>query len=92
MRPQTRRPTHPGKLLYDVYLKPTRITVRQLGCEIDEKPSWMSEFANGCRDLWPGLAEKLAARFSTTTDLWTNLQSNYDRWLDKQPDKKEIRR
>ncbi len=72
--------THPGELIRDE-LKARGMTQKQLAAETGIKPSVLSETINGKRPLSLNAALALEKALDIPTDIWMNLQSQYD--LDK---------
>jgi addiction module HigA family antidote len=82
MLPKNRKPTHPGKVLYEEFLKPLGISSAQFADLLGE--GWTE---NKVDDLVQGealfsekWAEKFAMVLGTTPGLWRNLQSIYHEW------------
>ena len=73
-----RRPTPPGEILREEFLKPLRMTQRQLaghlGCDIKV----INRIVNGRSAVTAEMALKLAATFATTPDFWLNAQTAID--------------
>jgi addiction module HigA family antidote len=45
--PKLLEETHPGEILVEAFMKPMKITARQLATDIDVPPSRVSEIVNG---------------------------------------------
>ena len=73
-----RRPTLPGVILREDYLKPRRISVSRLAAVIGCSRKHMSEIVNGRARLEAQLAARLARVFGTSAQFWVNLQANVD--------------
>lgn len=73
-----RRPTSPGDILREEFLKPLRMTQRELaghlGCDIKV----INRIVNGRSAVTAEMALKLAATFATTPDFWLNAQTAVD--------------
>lgn len=73
-----RRPTSPGEILREEFLKPLRMTQRELaghlGCDIKV----INRIVNARSALTAEMALKLAATFVTTPDFWLNAQTATD--------------
>jgi addiction module HigA family antidote len=73
-----RRPTSPGEILREEFLKPLRMTQRELaghlGCDIKV----INRIVNARSALTAEMALKLAATFATTPDFWLNAQTAID--------------
>jgi antitoxin HigA-1 len=79
LKPQ-RRPTTPGEILREHYLKPRNLTVADLARAVDHSYKHMSQIVNGKASIQASLAWKLAAVFDTTPEFWLNLQNAVDLW------------
>lgn len=69
---------HPGEILLEEFMKPMRITARQLAADIDVPPSRISDIVNGNRPITADTALRLALFFKMEERFWVNLQSEYD--------------
>lgn len=82
MLPKYRKPTHPGEVLFEEFLKPLGIAqaqfVRHLG------GTWtnakLNEIIHEKRGVTSDTAVDLAMALGTTPMFWLNLQSHYDLW------------
>ena len=83
LQPQ-RRPTAPGEILREHYLKPRGLSVAELARAVDHSYKHMSQVINGHAAIEARLACKLAAVFGTTPDFWLNLQKAVDLWETRQ--------
>ncbi len=75
-----RKPTHPGKIIKEDYLKPLSITINDLASTLGISRKTLSKIVNERGAVTPGMALRLSRAFETTPDLWLNLQKNYDLW------------
>ena len=69
---------HPGEILLEDFMKPMRISARQLAADIDVSPSRISELVNGTRPITADTALRLGMFFSMEPRFWLNLQAEYD--------------
>jgi addiction module HigA family antidote len=69
---------HPGEILLEDFLRPMGISINKLAREIDMPPGRISTIVNGKRAITADTALRLAAYFGTSTELWLNLQTDYD--------------
>jgi addiction module HigA family antidote len=76
----TRRPTHPGQILKKMYLEPLNLTVTALAETLGVSRKTVSAIVNERKSVTPEMALRLSRAFSTTPELWLNLQRNYDLW------------
>lgn len=74
------RPVHPGEILRCEYLSHRKILAQDLGLDARE----FDELINERRDVTPSLAAGLARALGTSSELWLNLQVNYNRRLPHQ--------
>lgn len=75
-----RRPTSPGVILREHYLKPRSLSVADLARAVDHSYKHMSQVVNGKTGIEAKLAWKLAVVFETTPEFWLNLQNAVDLW------------
>ena len=75
-----RRPSIPGTILREHYLKPRSISVADLARAVEHSYKHMSQVVNGKAAIEARLACKLAAVLGTTPELWLNLQNAVDLW------------
>lgn len=76
--PTHRPPTHPGEVLVEDYLKPLNMSQVELAERIHVPFQRVNMIINGHRGITPDTALRLGKLFSTTPDLWLNLQSRWD--------------
>jgi addiction module HigA family antidote len=70
----TRKPTSPGEMLLEEFLKPANLTQRQFAKNIGVKVEVINRLVNGA-PLEEVLAQKIAAATNTSIELWMNLQN-----------------
>ena len=75
-----RRPTHPGEVLREEFLKPLGLSQTGLAREIGVSFRAINEIVNEKRGISAEMAIKLARRFGTTPEFWLNLQMKYELW------------
>ena len=73
-----RRPTTPGVILREDYLKPRRVSVAALAETVGYSRKHMSQVVNGKTRLEAPMAARLAKVFGTSAQFWVNLQANLD--------------
>jgi addiction module HigA family antidote len=78
MIPTDRRPTHPGTILREMYLRPRNIKIKALVEATGISRKHLSRVVNGHAKITPWIAIKLAAALDTTPELWMNSQRNLD--------------
>ncbi len=77
---RTRPPTHPGGILKRHYLAPLNLTVSELAKSLGVSRKTLSRIVNEHGSITPDMVLRLSKAFSTTPQLWLNLQQNYDLW------------
>jgi len=77
---RTRSPTHPGGILKRHYLEPLNFTVSEFAKSLGVSRKTLSRIVNEHGSITPDMALRLSKAFSTTPQLWLNLQQNYDLW------------
>ncbi len=73
-----RKPTHPGEILREDFLKPLNLTQVELAKALGTAFRTINEIVNERRNLSPEMAVKLARYFGTSEEVWLNLQNQYD--------------
>lgn len=77
-RRMTRRPTGPGEILNEEFLRPLGMTqgrlAAHLGCDIKV----VNRIVNGRASVTAEMALKLAAAFRTSPEMWLNAQKAVD--------------
>lgn len=80
-RKMTRKPTHPGELIKVDYMEPMKLTVTALADRLRVSRKTLSSIVNERASVTPDMALRLSRAFTTSPELWLNLQKNYDLWL-----------
>ena len=78
--PKNRRPTHPGKVLFEDFLHPLGITQREAAEHLHISYPRMNEIINGKRSVTPETALRLSRYTGTEPEFWLNLQQALDLW------------
>lgn len=73
-----RKPTPPGEILSEEFLKPLQITQKQLADHIEVDIKVINRLINGRTSLSAEMAIKLSATFQTTPDFWLSAQYEND--------------
>lgn len=73
-----RKPTSPGEILNEEYLRPLDITQKMLADHIKCDVKVINRIVNGRSSVTAALALKLAAALSTTPEFWLNAQKAVD--------------
>lgn len=74
----TRRPTTPGEILNEEFLRPLRMTQRKLADHLGCDVKVVNRIINGRTSVSAEMALKLAASLSTTPEFWLNAQKAVD--------------
>jgi antitoxin HigA-1 len=88
--PTHRVPTHPGEMLVEEFLRPMRLTQRDLAKAIRVPYQRINELVNGRRGMTPSTALRLAKYFGMSADFWLNLQLRWDVYHAQQSEAKEL--
>jgi addiction module HigA family antidote len=81
MLPENRRPTHPGEILLEEFLKPKKMSQVELARKMKVPVQRINTLICGKRNVSPETAILLADVFDMTPDFWMNLQTNHDLYL-----------
>ena len=84
MKPINRRPTHPGEILLEEFLKPLDMTQRMLAEKMDVPIQRINTLIKGKRGVTPETAILLSRVLKTTPEFWMHLQTGYDLWIAEQ--------
>jgi addiction module HigA family antidote len=80
MTPQrTRRPSHPGEILKELYLDGLGIGISEFAEHVGVSRKTVSSVVNGHARVTPELAVRFSLALpSTSAEMWLNLQLEYD--------------
>ena len=78
-----RKPTHPGEILEEDYIKPLNLNLQKLADRLGISRNSLFKIRAGKAGVTPQIALALAEAFDTTPQLWINLQTNYDLWIEE---------
>ena len=81
MRKMTRKPTHPGELIREEYMKAMNLTITSLAASLGVSRKTLSAIINKRAGVTPDMALRLSRAFSSTPELWLNMQRGYDLWV-----------
>lgn len=76
-----KNPFHPGEMLLEEFLVPSRMTQTVLAQKLGWTRARLNELIKGKRDITADSAIDLSRILGTSAKLWMNLQATYD--LDK---------
>ena len=85
-------PIHPGKILFEEFIKPMDISINRLAREIHVSPGRISAIVNGKRAITADTALRLSRYLGTSSDLWIGLQGEFDLRVAKRTIGPEIER
>lgn len=83
MKHTKRRPTHPGFILDEQYIKPLQLNMQKLADILHISRNTLFKIRKGKAAVTPAIAIALSEAFDTTPQLWLNLQQNYDLWVEE---------
>lgn len=81
MIPKNRKPTHPGEILQEEFLKPLDLTQLEFAKKLSIPIQRVNEIIRGKRGVTPETAWLFSKIFGTTPEFWMNLQNNYDLYV-----------
>jgi len=73
-----RKPTTPGEILNEEFIKPLSITQKELSDHLKCDVKVINRIVNGRSAVTAEMAIKLAATFKTTAQFWLNAQQAVD--------------
>ncbi len=76
--PTDRKPTHPGEVLLEEFLKPLHISQQALADAIHVPFQRINEIVHGRRSITPSTALRLSKYLGTSPGYWMNLQLRCD--------------
>jgi addiction module HigA family antidote len=85
-----RKPTHPGAILEEHYIKPLNLNLQELANHLGIARNTLFKIRVGKASITPAIALALACAFDTTPELWMNLQQKYDLWIEENEKPHEI--
>jgi addiction module HigA family antidote len=78
MIPKNRKPTHPGEILLEEFLKPMGMSQIELAKKMGVPVQRVNTLINGKRDMTAETAILLSRVLKTSSEFWMNLQVAYD--------------
>lgn len=76
-----RKPTSPGEILSEEFLKPLEMTQKDLADHLNCDYKVINRIVNERASVTPEMALKLSAAFETSPDFWLNAQHALDLWM-----------
>jgi len=80
----TRKPTHPGEVLYEDIIKELNISITEAATNLGVSRKTLSELINGRSNLTPEMAVRIAKSTNTSPESWINMQTKLDLWKVRQ--------
>ena len=77
-RRMTRKPTGPGEILSEEFLRPLGMTQQRLATHLGCDVKVVNRIVNGRTSVTAEMAVKLAATFRTSPEMWLNAQKAVD--------------
>ena len=74
------KPSHPGRILKNLYLEPLGLTITETAEGLGVSRKHLSAILNEKVGVSPEMAVRLSEAFGTSVELWIGLQSQYDAW------------
>ena len=78
MIPKNRKPTHPGEILLEEFLKPMGLSQLELARRMNVPIQRVNTLINGKRDVTAETAILLSRVLKTSSEFWMNLQVAFD--------------
>src|SRR5687767_2834650 len=76
--PTHRAPSHPGEILREDFLKPLKLSQRELAARLKVSYPRVSELIHGRRGVTPDTALRLEQLLAVEAQFWLNLQLAWD--------------
>ena len=74
------KPSHPGRILKNMYLEPLGLTITETAEGLGVSRKQLSAILNQRAGISPEMAVRLSEAFSTSVEFWMSLQSQFDTW------------
>ena len=84
MIPKNRKPTHPGEILLEEFLRPMELSQLELARRMGVPVQRVNTLINGKRDMTAETAVLLSRVLKTSSEFWMNLQVACDLYLAKE--------
>ena len=85
--PARRRPTHPGAILLDLFLRDIPMSQAEAARRMNMPITRVNELVRGKRGVTARSALRLGRLLGTTPMFWMNLQANWDLWHAQQEER-----
>ena len=77
-------PPHPGEFITEVYLKPNRLSGRELAGNLGVAASTLNRILTGTSRISPEMGLRLSKALGRSPESWLAMQCNHDLWQAKQ--------
>ncbi len=77
-------PVHPGEILKTLFMDAMGIGIKEAANDLDVTPKTVSALVNGHQGISAEMALRLSKAFGTSSDIWINLQKDFDLWKARQ--------
>jgi len=84
MIPKNRKPTHPGEILLEEFLRPMELSQLELAHRMGVPIQRINTLINRKRDMTAETAILLSRALKTSSQFWMNLQTAYDLFVAEQ--------
>ncbi len=71
-------PPHPGEFIYEIYLEPFNISLRNVAEKLKVSPSTFNRLINGESNVSPDMALRLSKTLGRSPESWLSMQDNHD--------------
>ncbi len=76
--PRKMKPTHPGEILQEDFLKPLGLSQYRVAKDIGVQPTRINQIVKGKMSITAQTALRLGKYFGMSAQFWLNAQSYYD--------------
>jgi addiction module HigA family antidote len=76
--PKRLEPIPPGEILLEEFMQPNGLSQNRLARDIDVNSARINDIVHGRSAITASIALRLAKYFSTSPELWLNLQADYE--------------
>src|SRR2546425_13110128 len=73
-------PPHPGDFITEVYLKPNKLSARELAAKLGVAASTLHRILIGKSGISPEMALRLSKALGRSPESWLAMQYNHDLW------------
>jgi len=80
---QDTKPVHPGRILFDEFMKPSDISMNRLARDLIVPQSRISKIVNGQYSITADTALRLGKYFDMPPETWMALQADYELFIAK---------